>query len=94
MRLQETYKPEDYNELIKDFKGEIYFPISSGTLSLICNHFEKLPKQDRKKVKKLLLMADLLDGNIKLYQKHINDDEKVRFKKELEIIEIFQRNNI
>ena len=36
MKLQTTYKPKDYYELIKD---EV--PLSLGVLRLICNNFEK-----------------------------------------------------
>jgi phosphotransferase system IIB component len=94
MKLQRTYKPKDYNKIAKDFSGETTFPISCSTLSLICNHFEKLGKRDREKVKSKLFAIEILHQNIKRYQNIINTDEKERFKNEIEIIKIFQRNNI
>jgi hypothetical protein len=89
MKLQETYKPEDYYEIIK---GDV--PISYGTLLLICNHFDKLNKEDKKKLKAKLLTTEIFYENKKRYQKYIDTEEEMRLKKELEIIEIFQRNNI
>lgn len=89
MKLQTTYKPKDYYELIKD---EV--PLSLGVLRLICNNFEKLNKNSKKKLMQRLGIIRMLEQNKKNYQEKINKDEKIRFKKEVEIIEIFQRNNI
>ena len=89
MKLQKTYKPKDYHELIK---GEI--PVSYNTLILICNNFEKLNKEDRKEIKKRLSEINGFEREREGYIKKINGIEKASFLNELKIIGIFQRNNI
>lgn len=90
MRLQKTYKPKDYRNILK--AGEL--SINVNTLYLICENFEKLDKADRKKVNDFLFTANEINKEIEKLKNEIWFKDKARFKKELEIIEIFQKNNI
>lgn len=89
MKLQETYKPKDYHELIKS-----KIPVSYNTLRLICNNFEKLNEKYRKEINKRLSKMNDFERERESYIEKINEIEKASFLIELKIIEIFQRNNI
>ena len=91
MRLQETYKPIDFSAILKNKKE---LPIHTNTLLLICNYFEKLNSKDRKHIKLLLKGNNHLVQEMDYFRKQIWNIEKLRFKNEIEIIEIFQKNNI
>jgi hypothetical protein len=97
MKLQRTYKPDDYHKILAEqFKpiAQTGFPISCDTLNLICNHFNQLDKTDRKKVNTYLTKINEFMNDKANLRKILDNLELARFKKELKIIEIFQRNNI
>lgn len=87
---QKTFKPEDYLKLIKSDYRDIGFT----TLKLICNNFNMLSKKDKNKVLKLLNDAKVIKKLQEKKDNSIKNLDKLKFTKELEIIEIFQRNDI